>query len=398
MASQRAAQVIAIGLAQMVAWASSTYLPAMLATPMASDHGLAPSWVFAAFSCALGTMALLGPAVGRVIDRQGGRRVLCASNLVLAAGLLVLGVSSSTAILFFGWSVLGVGMALGLYDAAFAALVRQHGLEARAPITGITLLGGFASTLGWPLTAFLVAQWDWRIACFAWAGANLLLALPLNYFFIPALPDGVAANSSEAIAGSAAPTTVNVGERHRNFILLAIFGAATAFVTSAMAAHLPTFLAAAGVGTAAAIGAAALVGPAQVLARLGEFIAARKYRFDPLWTARIATALHPVAGVIFLATIGLPGAPMLFAALHGAGNGLITIAKGTLTLSIFGAPGYGVLQGKLAVAQRVMQALAPFLFALLMAWGGAPAGLGLTVTLSLVALLALALIRKEAPL
>lgn len=395
MASKRVAQVIAVGLGQMVAWASSTYLPAMLATPMASDHGLAPSWVFAAFSCALGIMALLGPAVGRVIDRQGGRRVLCASNLVLAAGLVVLGVSSGTGILFFGWSLLGAGMALGLYDAAFAALVRQHGLEARAPITGITLLGGFASTLGWPLTAFLVAQWDWRIACFAWAGANLLVALPLNYFFIPALPNGVTENSAEAFADSATAATANVTEHRRNFILLAIFGAATAFVTSAMAAHLPPFLAAAGVGTAAAIGAAALVGPALVLARLGEFIAARKYRFDPLWTARGATALHPVAGLIFLAVTGWPGAPMVFAALHGAGNGLITIAKGTLTLSIFGARGYGVLQGKLAVAQRVMQALAPFLFALLMAWGGAKAALSLTIVVSLIALTALLCLSRK---
>jgi MFS family permease len=392
-ASKRAAQVIAVGLGQMVAWASSTYLPAMLATPMASDHGLAPSWVFAAFSCALGIMALLGPAVGRIIDQQGGRRVLCASNLVLAAGLVVLGVSSGTGILFFGWSLLGAGMALGLYDAAFAALVRQHGLEARAPITGITLLGGFASTLGWPLTAFLVAQSDWRIACFAWAGANLLIALPLNYFFIPALSNGVTENSAEAFADSATAATVNVTEHRRNFILLAIFGAATAFVTSAMAAHLPTFLAAAGVGTAAAIGAAALVGPAQVLARLGEFVAARKYRLDSLSTARVATAMHPLAGLVFLVA-ACPAAAMVFAALHGAGNGLITIAKGTLTLSLFGPQGYGVLQGKLAIAQRVMQALAPFLFALLMVWGGAAAGLGLTVAMSLVALFALALIRR----
>lgn len=391
-ARNNTAQVIALGFAQMVAWASSTYLPAVLAVPMAADFGVASSWVFAAYSCALGIMASLGPAVGRVIDRQGGRRVMCAANLVLAAGLLVLGLSGQIGTMFLGWALIGIGMALGLYDAAFAALVREHGLQARGPITGITLLGGFASTLGWPVTALLVAQWDWRIACIAWAAANLLIALPLNRFFIAARDELDAPGMLEAGGAEARP---NDPSRHgRNFILLAVFGAATAFVTSAMAAHLPLLLMLAGVGTTAAIAAAALLGPAQVVARLGEFLLMRKFHLNPLSTARFATALHPLAGLAFLGLTGLPGMAMFFAVLHGAGNGLITIAKGTLTLAIFGAQGYGVLQGKLAIAQRVMQALAPFLFALVIGWGGASAGLWLTVASSLIALLALAAIRK----
>lgn len=386
------AQVIALGLAQMVAWASSAYLPAVLAVPMAADFGVASSWVFAAYSCALGIMALLGPAIGRVIDRQGGRRVMCGANLVLAAGLLVLGLSGQIVWMFLGWALIGIGMALGLYDAAFAALVREHGLKARGPITGITLLGGFASTLGWPVTALLVAQWDWRTACFAWAGANLLIALPLNRCFIAAGDelDGLGTMPT----GAAETTPDSPSAQRRNFVLLAIFGAATAFVTSAMAAHLPLFLMLAGVGTTAAITAAALVGPAQVVARLGEFVLTRKFHLNPLSTARFATALHPLAGLVFLGLSGLPGMAMFFAVLHGAGNGLITIAKGTLTLAIFGPHGYGVLQGKLAIAQRVMQASAPFLFALVISSGGAAAGLWLTVACSLIALLALAAIRR----
>ena len=130
-----------------------------------------------------------------------------------------------------------------------------------------------------------------------------------------------------------------------------------------------------------------------MVARLGEFVAAHTYRPNPLITARIATALHPLAGLIFLGAAGLPSVAMLFSVLHGAGNGMITIAKGTLPLAIFGAQGYGALQGKLSVAQRVLQALAPLLFSLVMAWGGAVAGLSLTVALSLIALLALLLIR-----
>jgi len=390
----RAPQVIALGLAQTIAWAASTYLPAVLAAPMAADLGLTPAWIFAAYSGALCVMALLGPVVGRAIDRRGGRHVLCLSNIVLALGLAGLALADQAWSMFVGWGLIGAGMALGLYDAAFAALVRQHGLAARGPITGITLLGGFASTIGWPLTAFMVAHWDWRVACLAWAAGHLLVALPLNFRFIPAVREiDRERDGQQSEAAGISPSDARL--RRRNFILLAVFGAATAFVTSAMAAHLPLFLLSAGVGSAAAITAAALLGPAQVLARLGEFLAAQRFRPEPLLIARVATALHPLAGLLFLGLAGLPGMAMLFAILHGAGNGLITIAKGTLTLSIFGAAGYGALQGRLAVAQRIMQAAAPFLFALVMAWGGAKAGLCLTVAVSLLALAALLLIGKS---
>ena len=389
--AKTAAQVVALGIGQTIAWASSSYLPAVLAGPMAAALGLSTSWVFAGFSCALAVMALLGPFVGKAIDRHGGRHILCLSNLILAGGLIILALAAHVGLMFLGWCVIGAGMAFGLYDAAFATLVRQHGLKARAPITGITLIAGFASTVGWPLTAFLVAQWDWRIACLAWAGGHLLIALPLNYQFVPVLHESTAGVCDEVAVESS--VSANARERRRNVVLIAIFGATTAFVTSAMAAHLPMLLLATGVGATAAIAAAALLGPAQVVARLGEFVAAHTYRPNPLITARIATALHPLAGLIFLGAAGLPGVAMLFSVLHGAGNGMITIAKGTLPLAIFGAQGYGALQGKLSVAQRVLQALAPLLFSLVMAWGGAVAGLSLTVALSLIALLALLLIR-----
>ena len=165
--SARWPQVLALGIAQTVAWASSTYLAAVLAKPLAAELEINSSLVFAAFSCSLLLMALLGPLVGRYIDRHGGQRVLCLSSLILAAGLVGLGMAGGVVGLFAAWALIGIGMALGLYDAAFAALVREHGVAARAPITGITLLGGFASTIGWPLTAWLVAHWDWRTACLA---------------------------------------------------------------------------------------------------------------------------------------------------------------------------------------------------------------------------------------
>jgi MFS family permease len=138
--------ILALGTTQTLAWASSYYLPAILADPIAHDLGVSSNWIFAAFSASLVISALLGPRVGRQIDIVGGRQVLSISNLTLATGLALLGFSYSIPVLIGAWLLLGIGMGFGLYDAAFGALGRIYGDSARRAITGITLLAGFAST------------------------------------------------------------------------------------------------------------------------------------------------------------------------------------------------------------------------------------------------------------
>jgi MFS family permease len=391
-------QVIALGLTQTIAWASSTYLIAILARPIAAELGVSLSTAFGAFSIALVVMALTGPATGRAIDRWGGRGVLVLSNVVLAAGLAALGFASSPAMLFIAWAVIGAGMALGLYDAAFATLVRLHGGSARGPITGITLIAGFASTVGWPVTALIAEHHGWRASCFAWAGLHLCVALPINLFCIPAVPAKPAQGEDEPGEPAADGETFRWDRASRRaFVLLAVFAAMTAFVTSAMAAHLPGLLVAAGTSTVAAITAGALLGPAQVAARLIEFLAARRFKFHPLVTARIATACHPVAGV----ALGLLGGPAVvasfFSMVHGAGNGMITIARGTLPLAIFGPVGYGHRQGLLGILGRGMQALAPYAFGVVLERDGPGAAIAVSVGLSLVALVTLLMLRAPEP-
>lgn len=380
-------QVIALGLTQTIAWASSTYLPAILAAPIAADLGVEQSTVFGAFSLSLVVMALAGPATGRAIDRYGGRRVLALSNLVLAGGLILLAMTAHVALLMIAWSVLGAGMALGLYDAAFATLVGLHGTAARAPITGITLIAGFASTVGWPLSAFLSAHFGWRACCLTWAAIHLVLALPINLLAIPKAKNSptsriAAAAGAAATAAAAVPAPVPI----RSSILLAIYFAATAFVTSAMAAHLPGLLVAAGVTTTVAVTAGALLGPAQVAARIAEFGIAQRFRIHPLITARVATALHPLGAALLALQFGVPMGAFGFAVLHGAGNGMITIAKGTLPLAMFGPAAYGERNGLLSVAARGMQALAPYTFGLVLERWGARGALTVSASLSLIAL------------
>jgi MFS family permease len=372
-----------------VAWAGSTYLPAILAVPIAADLGTAPATVFGAFSVSLVVMALAGPPVGRAIDRHGGRGLLAISNLVLAAGLALLGAAQGPFLLFGAWCVLGLGMALGLYDSAFATLVRLHGKDARLLITGITLIAGFASTVGWPLTAWLLHHGGWRGACLAWALINVALALPINLIFIPRAGAAVQVSHEKAAIEkrAAAATTMP---------LLIAFAAATSFVTSAMAAHLPGLLVAMGASNVIAVGAAALLGPAQVLARVVEILAARRYRVHPLVPARVATALHPLAGATLAAFGGAAAPAVAYSVLHGAGNGLITIVRGTLPLALFGQAGYGERQGVIAVLARAMQAAAPVSYAWVLYDVGPRAAIGLTAALSLAALGALLALRPSA--
>jgi MFS family permease len=370
-----------LGVAQTLAWGSSYYLPAILAEPMAAGTGLSPAWIFGAFSASLLIAAIAGPSVGRAIDRHGGRGILALSSLVLAAGLFALAAASGPLGLFAAWAILGVGMALGLYDAAFAALASFYGTQARGPITGITLMAGFASTVSWPLTSLLNGAVGWRETCLIWGALNLLIGLPLNAL----LP------RSTRQAGAPTWNRPRVGwHPRREMLLLAFVFAAGWFVTGSMAAHLPNLLERAGATPFAAITAAALVGPAQVAARLVEFVLLR--RIHPLVSARIAAALHPL-GAVVLAVVGAAGAAP-FAILYGAGNGLLTIARGTVPLALFGPNAYGERTGLLGAPARAAQALAPLLFGLLLGVMGL-AVIAVSAGLCLAALAALLCLRAS---
>jgi predicted MFS family arabinose efflux permease len=380
--SERLPVVLVLGCTQTLAWASSYYLPAILGDPIARDLHIPTSWFFGAFSAALLVAAVLGPRIGRTIDTLGGRWVLSASNMVLAAGLAVLGLASSFLMLCTAWLLLGFGMGLGLYDAAFAALGRMYGVSARPSITGITLIAGLASTVGWPLSSWCLSHYGWRETCFAWAAAHLLIGLPLNLSFLP---------KTKLEPKSAQEPKPHI-PMDRNMWLLATAFALAWMVTGAMAAHFPRLAEAAGATASEAIAAGTLIGPAQVLGRLLEALALG--RTHPLVSGRMAAITHPI-GAAIMGLLGGGGlAAFLFAVLHGFGNGILTIARGTIPLAIFGAKNYGYRLGLLGAPARVAQAIAPLLFELLIDRWGAGA-LIVSSGLSLAALAALALARKE---
>lgn len=371
-----------LGFTQTLAWGSTYYLPAVFADPVCEALGLSRTLFFGIFSGALLLSGLVGPLAGRLIDTHGGRDVLAASNLVFAVGLALLAWASGPVTLAIAWAVIGIGMGFGLYEAAFATVTGLYGREARNAITGITLFAGFASTVGWPASAFMIDALGWRGACLAWAALHLAVALPLNRLLVAQAPPP----APVAALADAAP----VGVPWTMAVLAAVF-AATAFVSTAMAAHLPRIIEALGAAPAAAVLAASLVGPAQVAARVAEFALLRKA--SPLLTAQLAAGLHPV-GAALLAFLG-PAAAIPFVLLHGAGNGLLTIARGTLPLALFGPAGYGLRTGLMAAPARLLQGGAPLLFALVLDALGPRAALLLSGTLTALSLLALLALARQ---
>jgi hypothetical protein len=372
---------LALGTTQTIAWASSYYLPAILAAPIARDLSLEPTYVFGGLSGGLVIAGLLGPRVGHAIDTFGGRGLLAISNLVFASGLLLLSLARGPILLIAAWIVLGIAMGMGLYEAAFATLTRIYGIAARRPITGITLIAGFASTVGWPISTWLDAELGWRAACQVWALVHIALALPLNL----CLPRVTALPRVDPIQ---TPAEKRTGQSE-TFVMaaLAYMFAASGFVSSGLSALLPTMLVQLGATPAAALLAGTLVGPAQVGARIVE--AGWLARYHPLLSARLATLMNPL-GVVVLA-LGGPGLAPIFAIFYGAGNGIITIARGTLPLSLFGPNGFGKRVGLISLPARATGALAPLVVGLMVERFGAGA-LWMSALVSLSAFFALFLL------
>ncbi|MFC4171527.1 MFS transporter [Microvirga sp. GCM10011540] len=363
--------IATLGITQILAWGSSFYLPAVLARPVAADTGWSLGWVVGGLSLGLLVAGLVAPRVGRTIDARGGRPVLTASSILLGSGLATLALAHSRPVYLMAWLVMGIGMGAGLYDAAFATLGRLYGKDARRAITTLTLWGGFASTVCWPLSAWLVEHFGWRGACAVYAAIQILISLPLHAFVLPSIgtvrPD---AKPSEETHEGPAPQTLTGSRRNRAFLLLATVLTLGAVTASMIGVHLLTFLQARGLDLAAAVALGALVGPSQVGARVVEMAFGRHYH--PIWTL-VASVVLVAGGVILLAT----GFPILaFAlALYGAGNGIGSIAKGTLPLALFGPFGYASLMGKLAMPSLLAQALSPSLGAILIEWSGPGAAL-----------------------
>ena len=382
--------VSVLGLTQILAWGALFYPPVLTVPLMAADHGWSRSFAMAGFSLGLFVGGLCARYVGGAIDRYGGHVVMPIGSLIGAAGLTGLVWTPGVANYFAAWTTIGVAMAASLYDPAFATLGRIFGSAARSPITVLTLAGGFASTVSWPATQFLIDKVGWRGTYLVYAALLVGLAAPLHAFALPR------EHASATVRGATSDRAAKIPAPAHGltFLLVATGFSAYAFVPSALSAQLLAIFQRFGLSAATVVAIGMLFGPSQVVARICELSFAR--RLDPIWTARFAVGLL-VSAFVLLAVLPFSATvAAMFAVVFGIANGLLTIARGTMPLALFGASGYGRLMGRIGGPYLVVQALAPVVLTYVADRVSDAAGLGLVAAFALVALSCFVLIRRPA--
>lgn len=381
------ATVLTLGVSQLVCWGISYYLVGVFGDAIGRELGWSRSVVHGGFSAALLVMAVSSRLAGRLIDRHGGRRVMAAGSVLTALGCAGLALARSLPAYYAAWACLGLAMRFTLYDAAFAALARIGGPGSKRAMSQITLLGGLASTTFWPIGHLLAGAFGWRGALVAYAGFALL-TIPLHL----AIPD--ARHDPEAPEGGAVERRpLAEGDRDRWVAggLYALVVTLAAFLNSAMSAHMIGILAGFGLAASVAVSVAMLRGVGQSLARLAEVLSGS--RLHPLALNVLAALLLPVCFVAGLWSGGFVLAAAAFAFLYGAGNGLSTIARGTLPLVLFDYRTYGTVVGRLLVPSFVVSAAAPFAYALVIERFGEGAAMRLSLGVAATALAAAVALR-----
>jgi len=362
------AAVVALGITQITAWGTSYYCLGVLAGPIARDTGWSRGFVFLGFTVALLAMGVVSNAVGRVIDRRGGRVVMTVGTVLVSIGLFALAHVHSEALYIVVWAFLGLGMRLCLYDAAFVALVQVAPSRGRKAISYLTLFGAFASSVFWVIGHALEEHLGWRQTLVVFAIINLVVCLPLHWF-------GLARRESDRSAGpAAAPAASPDGPplegttRSMAIALFALIMSLNGFVFGVVSVQLVPLLEAAGLATAAAVWVASLKGVAQFGGRVVEIVFARNLR--AITVGRIAIGILPPALALLL--VGTKSLPLVvaFTLLMGASQGVITIVRGAVPLALFGVKGYGAVLGVIATPVLVVNAAAPTVFAWIVdRWG-----------------------------
>ena len=361
-----------LGIVMIFSWGSSYYLPGIFLGPIGATTGFSAVLLSAGFSLGLLISGLVAPRVGTLIDRHGGRRVLACGLGLIAAGQVTLSVSATPAVYLLGWALIGFGMGGALYDAAFSTLGRLYGTGARSAITLLTLFGGFASTVCWPISAWLVSGLGWRGALLAYAAFHVIVMVPLCLFGLPRARD------PHSLSARATPAPLGWLGRDARFWLIGLSGACFATMGTILTASLVPILTTQGLSLAAAVGIGTLFGPAQVTARVIEM--AGRGRHHPIWTMALSSVL--VAAGLLALWSGLTAGAAIMA--FGAGNGLWSIARGSLPLAVFGAEDYPRIMGRLAPMALIASAAGPWIAGALTEARGPGATLGVLAALALV--------------
>ena len=358
---QLAPLISALGVAQIASWGSLFYAIGVLGPAMRRDLGISELFLFGSFTAGLFASGIAAPMVGRLIDRRGGRFALCGGSLLGALACALLAIAPNREVMVLGWLVAGLAMAACLYDPAFATLSQHAHDRYRRSVTALTLFGGFASTVFWPLSHLLLEAWGWRITWAIYAGIHIFLCFPLHRFFVPDYVREVGADEKPVAAEQSAA----FGDPRLPW-LAASFAIAT-FIFGVIAVHLISLLTHAGLTSAQAVTISMLVGPLQVAGRVIELGISR--RVTAVTVGLFAFGLMLLALVSLISVEGFGIAAVLFVISYGCGNGILTIVRGSAPVELFGSRGLGSLLGYLGRPIFFAKAIAPAAFSALVTFG-----------------------------
>jgi MFS family permease len=353
-----------LSLAQMVSWGAMFYGFAIVLEPLSIEFAASLTTLSATYAFGLLTMGLMAWPVGILIDRGYTRAVMTAGSLLAGLGLALHASAHSVAGLFFAWFVIGVAMAGTLYEPAFAAMIRAYPKSYRSRITVLTLLGGLASTVFWPLTAALTSSLGWREALLSLAALQWLICVPIHWFTLPPPVRVTRGAVRGATQADRRPTLELV--KSRLFLCLTISFATHLLVMSAFAALLVGMLVALKISHQNTLLVVASIGPMQFAGRLLLLLTERRWSSERstriiLWMPALAVALF-----LMLSLVDAPawiGLAFVAAAVYGAGNGMLTIIKGTAVAELVGPSRVATLNGIAAIPSAFFRAAGPFFIA-----------------------------------
>jgi MFS family permease len=380
---------LGLGFTQIVGWGTTYLMPSVLGRHFQDELGLSAELVFAGITVMVAVNAICSPRIGKVVDRIGARSLMASGSAIYALALVAVSASQGPLTYLACWAIMGVASTLALSTPASIAIVQVAGPQSRQAIAMLTIIGGLASTIFWPLTGALEVKLGWRTTLLLYAAIHLLACLPIHLLILPRRPPThpVAANTA-AVSGAVAPD-----DRGRVFLLLSISLAFGAFVFTGVQLQMIEILRGLGHSPASALLLASMIGPAQVAVRAFELVFG--HRYSMMKSAVFGSAMLPIGLGLALLAGNVFAVALVVVVTYGTSNGLKAVQRATLPLALFGRAQFGAYMGRLALPQGIVSAVSPPIMAAVLTQFGTAVALWLTFAFAAVSLAAMVALARR---
>ncbi len=380
---------LGLGVTQIIGWGTTFLMPSVLGHDIGNELGMASELVFAGITVMYAVSALISPSIGRLMDRTGSRLVMTIGSLVYALSLAVLAFCQGPVVYLLAWAGIGLASTLALNIPASIALAQVAGPRARQAIAMLAIIGGFASTVFWPLGGALTVLAGWRGTVLIYAAMHALICAPIHFITLPKSPPAVPQAAAMPTIGGGLP----VEERPHAFLLLNVTLSFGAFVFTGFILHVIDILRALGHPPASALFLASLIGPSQVGIRVIELAFGHRYSF--MASAVMGSAMLPLGLGLMLIDGSNSAIALVCILAYGVSNGLKAVQRATLPLALFGRGQFGAYMGRLALPQGILSAAAPTVLAAILDRLGAQGALWVTFAFATISLTAMILLARR---